>query len=108
MEIIPHPTSTVISRSRELTLWALIQDEEVTFQDMEKGNYESKAGFKKIQGTCMRAARQGYQWVWIDTMCIDKTSSAELSEAVSTFKCTPRSKRNLIRRSLDQLDVCLV
>ena len=31
------------------------------------------------------AASNGYQWVWIDTVCIDKSSSAELSEAVNSM-----------------------
>ena len=27
----------------------------------------------------------GYSWVWVDTCCIDKSSSAELSEAINSM-----------------------
>lgn len=41
----------------------------------------SRSGFKKIQESC-RVARDHYEcdWIWIDTCCIDKRSSAELSK----------------------------
>ncbi|KAI6002305.1 hypothetical protein F5J12DRAFT_906395 [Pisolithus orientalis] len=29
--------------------------------------------------------RDGYTWLWIDTCCIDKRSSAELSEAINSM-----------------------
>lgn len=29
--------------------------------------------------------RLGYEWIWIDTCCTDKSSSAELSEAVNSM-----------------------
>ncbi|KAI9066347.1 HET-domain-containing protein [Trametes sanguinea] len=39
----------------------------------------------KIRG-CVRTAREyGLDWVWIDTCCIDKTSSAELQEAINSM-----------------------
>ncbi|RDX43433.1 HET-domain-containing protein [Lentinus brumalis] len=39
----------------------------------------------KIRHCCELAERHGYLWVWIDTCCIDKTSSAELSEAINSM-----------------------
>ena len=42
-------------------------------------------GWKKIIDCCRLAHSQGFQWVWIDTCCIDKTSSAELSEAINSM-----------------------
>ncbi|RPD76184.1 HET-domain-containing protein [Lentinus tigrinus ALCF2SS1-7] len=39
----------------------------------------------KIRRCCEVAASHGYRWVWIDTCCIDKTSSAELSEAINSM-----------------------
>ena len=44
-----------------------------------------RPGYKKIVNTCMQAKRDGYEWVWIDTCCIDKRSSAELSEAINSM-----------------------
>ncbi|KAI0970007.1 heterokaryon incompatibility protein-domain-containing protein [Xylaria arbuscula] len=70
-------------------------EEEVTFQDMQHLNEEVKAklGFEKIKNTCEQAQRDLIDWSWVDTCCIDKTSSAELSEAInSMFQWYARSK----------------
>ena len=34
---------------------------------------------------CKLAESHGYEWLWIDTCCIDRSSSAELSEAVNSM-----------------------
>ena len=39
----------------------------------------------KIRRCCELAERHGYQWLWADMCCIDKTSSAELSEAINSM-----------------------
>ncbi|KAI1791126.1 HET-domain-containing protein [Ganoderma leucocontextum] len=39
----------------------------------------------KIRECCILAERHGYQWLWVDTCCIDKTSSTELSEAINSM-----------------------
>lgn len=39
----------------------------------------------KVAGCCAQARRDGYKWVWIDTCCIDKSSSSELSEAINSM-----------------------
>ncbi|KAJ5590177.1 hypothetical protein N7450_004149 [Penicillium hetheringtonii] len=60
---------------------------EVTLQDME-GNLaraREKEGFDKIEKCGLLAWHMGYEWIWIDTFCIDKTSSAELSEAINSM-----------------------
>lgn len=44
-----------------------------------------RSGFTKIHATCRQARRDGLSYVWIDTVCIDKTSSAELSEAINSM-----------------------
>ena len=61
------------------------ENEEVSFQDMQGPNEKKKAGYAKIQKCCEQAARDGYEYVWIDTCCIDKSSSAELSEAINSM-----------------------
>lgn len=44
-----------------------------------------RSGFTKIMDTCHMAKKMGYSQVWIDTICIDKSSSAELSEAINSM-----------------------
>ena len=68
-------------------------DQEESFQDLQAiisrckllmrnpRNYVSP----KIRNCCLQAERDGYAWVWIDTCCIDKTSSTELSEAINSM-----------------------
>ncbi|KAH8885371.1 hypothetical protein GQ53DRAFT_829087 [Thozetella sp. PMI_491] len=46
---------------------------------------KAKAGYAKIKGSAALAAGHGYNYIWIDTCCIDKTSSAELSEAINSM-----------------------
>jgi hypothetical protein len=79
------------------------EDEEVTYQEMincmleakgkrkfwgsnkkERPATRSKKGFDKIEECCRQATRDGLQYVWIDTFCIDKSSSAELTEAINS------------------------
>ena len=62
--------------------------EEVSYQDMlylDRSLLHSKAGYRKISRCCATAAATGMAYVWIDTCCIDKTSSAELTEAINSM-----------------------
>jgi hypothetical protein len=59
--------------------------EELTFQDMTAGTGRSKAGYRKIQFCGRQAKENGLEYFWVDSCCIDKTSSAELSEAINSM-----------------------
>ncbi|KAJ5094708.1 HET-domain-containing protein [Penicillium angulare] len=63
------------------------EQDEVLFQDVEGDGdrAKSKKEFDKIKGCCFVALTHGFEYVWIDTCCIDKTSSAELSEAINSM-----------------------
>jgi hypothetical protein len=61
--------------------------EEVSFKDLIGGSGKTKAGYRKLRFCAEQAARDGLQYFWVDTCCINKDSSAELSEAiVSMFR----------------------
>lgn len=72
---------------------------EVTFHDFETlpdGRQQlrseaakRKEGYSKIAGTCAQAAKDGLSDVWVGTCCIDKSSSAELSEAINSSVVRP-------------------
>ena len=62
-----------------------VDGEEVAFEDMETPDREEKAGFRKIKRCCSQAASDGFEFVWVDTCCIDKRSSTELSEAINSM-----------------------
>lgn len=68
---------------------------EITYKDFLKGRSKDSAGYKKIFEFCEFVRRyeiestwdniQSVEWVWADTCCIDKKSSAELSEAINSM-----------------------
>ena len=51
----------------------------------ERDEVRRRLGYKKIFDSCQQAQKDGYEWVWVDTCCIDKRSSAELSEAINSM-----------------------
>ena len=60
-------------------------DDEYLFGDRNNPFRRESAGFNKIAGCCALAARHGYEYLWVDTCCIDKTSSAELTESINSM-----------------------
>ena len=63
-------------------------EEMVDLAKMERADQDEvrrRRGYRKIWDTCRQAKKDGYQWVWVDTGCIDKRSSAELSEAINSM-----------------------
>ncbi|KAK4902344.1 hypothetical protein LTR27_001248 [Elasticomyces elasticus] len=62
-------------------------DDEVSFKEWRKGLKTSGQGYEKIIACCrfIKARPNWPQYVWIDTIAIDKRSSAELSEAINSM-----------------------
>ncbi|KAL6412042.1 hypothetical protein AUP68_04422 [Ilyonectria robusta] len=61
-------------------------NEEVSFQDWANPTRRiAKAGYLKIDSACRRARTDGLDYLWVDTNCIDKSSSAELTEAINSM-----------------------
>ncbi|KAF5350749.1 hypothetical protein D9758_010379 [Tetrapyrgos nigripes] len=83
------------------------EDEEITFQDIQNlatladtcnGQQvifddiqalfhpaQPRKGYKKVVQACVRARNNAFDWIWIDSCCINKESSAELSEAINSM-----------------------
>jgi Heterokaryon incompatibility protein (HET) len=63
------------------------RDQEIQFQAMDRDleSAKSKPEFFKIQKTCETAQKDGIQFVWIDTCCIDKRNKAELDEVIGSM-----------------------
>jgi hypothetical protein len=59
--------------------------EEVNFRDLIDGTGESKDGYRKIRFCGEQASRDGLQYFWVDTCCIDKSNSTELAEAINSM-----------------------
>lgn len=73
-------------------------NDEIVFQDVHKQRdpnleWKSSGSASKILMSAKQARRDGLSYIWIDTICIDKSSSAELSEAInSMFEWYARAK----------------
>ncbi|KAE8131107.1 heterokaryon incompatibility protein-domain-containing protein [Aspergillus pseudotamarii] len=61
------------------------EEEEVLFTDMQHHTGRTKSAWSKVQGACAQARADGFGYIWIDTCCIDKSSSAELTEAINSM-----------------------
>ena len=65
--------------------------EEISFQDMlsisENPHHPAiqRSGYEKIVKICQQARNDGIAYAWVDTCCMDKTSSAELSENINSM-----------------------
>jgi hypothetical protein len=59
--------------------------DEVTFKDIRDGTGRNKVGYNKIRFCVEQATKDKLEYFWIDTCCIDKTSSAELQEAINSM-----------------------
>ncbi|KAF2207645.1 hypothetical protein CERZMDRAFT_50719 [Cercospora zeae-maydis SCOH1-5] len=58
---------------------------EVSFDDFHQDDAKTRDGYRKIEYTCAQALKDGIEYVWVDTCCIDKRSSADLSEAINSM-----------------------
>jgi hypothetical protein len=69
-------------------------DQEVTYQDLISGAGKSKSGYAKIKFCGEQAAKDGFHYFWVDTCCIDKSNSAELSTAIiSMFRWYQKAEK---------------
>lgn len=61
--------------------------EEISFQEFAKEESRAKSGYIKIQKfiECIKKEEPVLDWAWVDTCCINKESSAELSEAINSM-----------------------
>ncbi|KAI0856076.1 heterokaryon incompatibility protein-domain-containing protein [Xylaria cubensis] len=60
-------------------------DEEVTLWDILNDKVKKKSGYKKIRFCAEQAKKDELQFFWVDSCCIDKSSSAELTEAINSM-----------------------
>ncbi|KAF2652103.1 HET-domain-containing protein [Lophiostoma macrostomum CBS 122681] len=61
------------------------EDQEVTYEDMLAYKGNRKNGYQKILFCAHQAHRDGLNYFWVDTCCINKSSSAELLEVINSM-----------------------
>lgn len=73
--------------------WGETSDEP-KFGDLAGNVAESKPGYQKVELCARQAHKEGLGHIWVDTCCIDKTNTVDLSEAIySMFDWYRRSAR---------------
>lgn len=58
---------------------------EVSFADVQNGTCFDRPSFFKLESALVQAKKDGWDWLWADNCCIDKTNSVELSEAINSM-----------------------
>jgi hypothetical protein len=62
-----------------------LQDWEVYVarQESASSQIQCKSGFAKIRDACTQAHIRGLEWLWADTVCIDKTNDVEVRTSIN-------------------------
>ncbi|KIM59684.1 hypothetical protein SCLCIDRAFT_61840, partial [Scleroderma citrinum Foug A] len=92
------PAKVLELRDDEVTEYAILShrwgEQEVGYNEIvelaemdkeKRDEIRQRDGYQKILDSCKQSKRDGYEWLWVDTCCIDKRSSAELSEAINSM-----------------------
>jgi len=67
-------------------------EQEVNYEEIvdlakmgKKDQIRQRLGYQKILASCVQAKKDKFEQLWVDMCCIDKRSSAELSEAINSM-----------------------
>ncbi|KAI6003478.1 heterokaryon incompatibility protein-domain-containing protein, partial [Pisolithus orientalis] len=84
--ILSHRWGEEVSYDEMIKLNTMTQEERITVTERQ--------GYCKIVQSCKQAKKDGFRLLWVDTCCIDRRSSAELSEAIrSMYRWYENSKK---------------
>jgi Heterokaryon incompatibility protein (HET) len=61
------------------------EKEEVSYAQFQEPSSQSMVGYRKIVYLSKQAQEDDLNYAWIDTCCIDKSSSSELTEAINSM-----------------------
>lgn len=75
----PPPPYAILSHT-----WTY-SEEEFTYKDLAEGTGKQKKGYSKIQFCSDRAAADGLKYFWVDTCCINRSVSEELTGAINSM-----------------------
>lgn len=93
MRLINAQTLTLEEHTDPIPPYAILShtwgQQELTFQRFQALSGQEreavKSGPSKIGQVCRLTRQHGHGYVWVDTCCIDKSSSADLNEAVNSM-----------------------
>ncbi|KIV76926.1 hypothetical protein PV11_08775 [Exophiala sideris] len=90
---LEHGTKLLLPKTEQFVKYAILshrwgdEDEEISFDDIQLNplGVKDKLGYQKLKYACKQARTDGYSHIWLDTCCIDKKSSADLSESINSM-----------------------
>ncbi|KAH8650871.1 hypothetical protein BGZ60DRAFT_190435 [Tricladium varicosporioides] len=65
--------------------WGRGEDDEVTFKDLVNGTGKNKGGYQKLRFCGSQAKDDDLHYFWVDTCCIDKSDTNELTTAINSM-----------------------
>jgi hypothetical protein len=77
--VVDTPRYAILSHT-----WGSDADE-VTFGDVMNSIGTNKPGYHKLKFCGEQAARDGLQYFWVDSCCIDQSNNSEVSEAINSM-----------------------
>ncbi|CAI6339961.1 unnamed protein product [Periconia digitata] len=60
-------------------------EEEILFQDLQNDSYRDKKSYNKIRFCGDQAEKDGIQYLWVDTCCINKADPVELQHSINSM-----------------------
>lgn len=66
-------------------MWHEDEEQEVAFRDFQNSRHILKTGWIKVISCIDQAKHDGLRYIWVDSCCIDRSSSSELSEAINSM-----------------------
>ncbi|KAI0868522.1 heterokaryon incompatibility protein-domain-containing protein [Hypoxylon argillaceum] len=79
-------------RGTDLPRYAILShtwgEDEILFEDVQHNSFKQwrkRSGAAKVIDSAKKAGTNGFEYIWIDSCCIDSSSSAELSEAINSM-----------------------
>ncbi|KAK4553802.1 hypothetical protein LTR86_008977 [Recurvomyces mirabilis] len=82
---LEHATQLLTHNIRYAILSHRWGKNEVLYEQWGRDKRDQIRGWAKIQGACRQALTDGINYLWVDTCCIDRRSSAELNEAINSM-----------------------
>jgi hypothetical protein len=65
--------------------WDEGEGQEVTYDELVSGTGKDKTGYAKIRFCADRAAEDSIEYSWVDTCCINKSTSQEVQSAINSM-----------------------
>ncbi|EJF59955.1 HET-domain-containing protein, partial [Dichomitus squalens LYAD-421 SS1] len=92
MRLLDTKTGHFVEKDPKETEYAILshtwRSREQTFDQLQLADssiLDDPELSRKVRGACRVARDAGYDYLWIDSCCIDKTSSTELSESINSM-----------------------